>query len=717
MLGLCNRSTLHFELYILPAVKQTLYTLFLLASVGTIVVVATNPKLAQQGAALVGLGQPEATSPRPPDDEEDHLTKFMRQHSDNPYSATSSSSPLPSLGAPHPSFSPPITKRPAPALSAPTDGETTVFGSVSPAPVIGQLVETPRFEPIEPAVSKLEPIPTETTVLAATKDIDFDPHGVGDTVPDLVSPFAPPIDHSLSTVPGTASTAPKFEETNIGMGVARSTQIPSNDYRVAGPIAVLPIPTGSDPWTPPESPPFSEQDLRPPVAEPVSDGIWGHQHPQLSPTPLPEPPLPSPPQPESAFNDDVFPWNVGHPVNSANTGITDPGSLANTGITDPGSLVNTGITDPGFIGPGPVAAHPEPRTESQFQLSPSVMLEEVPVYGTEMVARVGTRVILMCDILTQLRRHANRIVAENIKNIPPEQRAQIPEAEKEEFVRQIITANYPALLQEQIMLMLVYNDFVASRKREDVEMFERKIGEEFDQNDVPKMMKEFGVKNIGELKQYLKTELGSSLEQERRLKVQANIAQQWMFVSVRDAEKECTYDEMMDYYVKHRSDFEKKAKVQWRELVVLFDKPDGEREAWEKLRWMGNQVATGTPFDKIAEEHSDGFTASKGGLWDWTQQDSLTSEEIERAIFTMPPNTLSQIIRGQKGFHIVMVVERIEASITPFIDAQKEIRDKITMQRRQRYHDEYFAELKRRYPTIVLRETIDFNPNHRTASR
>ncbi len=308
------------------------------------------------------------------------------------------------------------------------------------------------------------------------------------------------------------------------------------------------------------------------------------------------------------------------------------------------------------------------------------------------------------------------MIAEQMKNIPPDQLEAIPEDEKEDFARQVITSNYQPLLQEQIMLMLVLNDFLASKKKEEIEFFEKKMGEDFDQNDVPKMMKEFGVKNMGELKQYLKHELGSSLERERMLNVHAKIAQQWMAFSVKEAEGECTYDEMLEYYTKNHAEFEKSAKVRWKELVALFDKHGGEKKAWEKMAWMGNQVAGGASFDQVAKDNSDGFTASKGGLWDWTQAGSLTSEEIEKAIFTLPPNTLSPIIKGPKGFHIVLVVEREEASVIPMLDAQVTIREKIKMQRRQRYQEEFFTDLKRKYPVKILRETIDFKPTRRAAT-
>ena len=60
---------------------------------------------------------------------------------------------------------------------------------------------------------------------------------------------------------------------------------------------------------------------------------------------------------------------------------------------------------------------------------------------------------------------------------------------------------------------------------------------------------------------------------------------------------------------------------------------------------------------------------------------------------------------------MVAMVKREEAETMPFIEAQVTIRERIKMERRQKLQSEYFTELKKRYPTRVLREKIDFNLN------
>jgi parvulin-like peptidyl-prolyl isomerase len=165
--------------------------------------------------------------------------------------------------------------------------------------------------------------------------------------------------------------------------------------------------------------------------------------------------------------------------------------------------------------------------------------------------------------------------------------------------------------------------------------------------------------------------------------------------------------------------FTSTAKARWQEMVVLLSKHNTEQEAFNKISWMGNQVASGAPFEKIAEANSDGFTASKGGVWDWTTREDLASPELVQAIFTQPRGQLSPaIIRSDNGLHIIRVLERQEVKVVPFVEAQGTIRDEIKKQRGQRYQNEYFADLRRRFPTQIIKQRIDFNANNlRTANR
>jgi hypothetical protein len=365
-------------------------------------------------------------------------------------------------------------------------------------------------------------------------------------------------------------------------------------------------------------------------------------------------------------------------------------------------------------------APPQPN-QPPPQISPSgatihtsaTLIEDVPMHGTEIAAKVGREVILMGDILPKLRRTAQQIVADRLEKMPETQRAMATQEEIEKFTNDIAADLYPEVLEEQILFALVYGDYDMSMDRATKNMYNDKMGDEFDRNVIPEMMKEFNVDNLAALKKHLEHQLGSSLEKERRLWIREEIVKQWIGQHIGRATGDSTHDEMMTFYEKNKAGFTTAAKAKWQEMTVLFSRHDTEQDAWKKIVWMGNEVALqGAPFEEIAKAHSDGFTASDGGVREWVTRGSLTSVELEQAIFSQPVGQLSpNIIKSAMGLHLVRVLERHEEKITPFIEAQGTIRELIKRQRGQRYQEEYFTELKRRFPTQVIKDRIDFRVN------
>jgi parvulin-like peptidyl-prolyl isomerase len=97
----------------------------------------------------------------------------------------------------------------------------------------------------------------------------------------------------------------------------------------------------------------------------------------------------------------------------------------------------------------------------------------------------------------------------------------------------------------------------------------------------------------------------------------------------------------------------------------------------------------------VARNESEGPTAHEGGLRDWTTQGSLVSTVVDRALFELPVGALSPILRDEQGFHILRVVERTDAGVTPFSELQASIREKIKEDRAQKQRSDYVDKLKR----------------------
>ncbi|MDR0870784.1 MAG: peptidylprolyl isomerase [Planctomycetaceae bacterium] len=634
--------------------KSFIYLTLLFASIGTVYVAATNPEAVQQGAALLGFSRdPSADSD---ESEADHLAKFLV---DYPYNGKSEESAAGTCPADKNS-----------GLNAVSVPFVESVQPPAPLPVLNPQPVTAKQPPIEPPVPlpALNPVPMQA--LGAN---DVPP--AAEPAEDRISPLEPLVQVSSeniqpivpSPIQQTAALQPvQTPEVNKSAEQIPAADIPPFVPEEAGFAISKKSSEVSTANVPPPVPPLQPMQQIPPTVQPAATAVVDPFLPQNEEIKVanipPQPVVPSPPVASQ--------WN----------GISEPA-------------------------PSPVSHIPNP---AQYKITPSVLAEEVPCHGTELVARVGTQVILMCDILPQLRRIGMKVMQENVEKASEEERKMLTDAEKEKFVNMFIEHQYPAFLQEQITVALIYNDFTANKNKEEREFFGKKFEEEFDQREIPAMMKEFNVQGLADLKTYLKTQLGSSLERERMLWVRSKIAQQWIMYNVQQASGECTHDEMMEFYRSHLDTFTSQARVQWKELFTAFTNHKTEQEAKDKIAWMGNQVAAGYKFEDIARVNSEGFTASKGGVWDWTKHGALSSQELENAVFTMPLNQMSPIIKSDKGFHIVQVIRREEAKTTPFIDAQVKIREQIKMQRRKKYENDYSAELNRRYPTSILRDQIDF---------
>jgi parvulin-like peptidyl-prolyl isomerase len=695
-------------------VKQFLYFTIFFASIGTIVLVVSNPKLVQRGVSYFGVdpaaSQSSTSNSRP---EDDQLAKFLSHYSGKNASSES-----------HPSSpSSPTSTKPETIIIPPPP-----IPPVQVSPVLPQLEPLPKTEPPKTEPPKIEPLKPELSKTEPPQAKPLQPEPLQSELPKIEPPKTEQqkIEPLKSEFPVTESATPSGvgsfpvvktsetpEESNAGFASSRHGAVPAAAIETLEQWSEPPIiPNKNEsplPFvsSPPETiPPFSAGTSSPPIAPETGNDPFLQT---LNPQPVPAMTVPAMTVPDSTIHSLVAQDGTQPTISAPPTRSVYDAQPLSTSLPPPQEQqLQQPIESP------PVLQHtslsiPQQKIGSQFQINPSVMVEEVPCHGTETVARVGTQVILMCDLLPQLRRAGIQVLNENLKRASDEERAQVSEKEKENFINMFAENQYPAFLQEQIIVALVFNDYLLAKSKEEREMFDKKFGEEFDQHEVPALIKEFGVRNNIELKQYLKDKLGSSLDRERMLWIRSKIAQQWIMFNIQEASGECTHDEMIEFYTKHKDQFTSELRVQWQELFVAFSNHPTEEAARNKIVWMGNQVVTGYPFEEIAKVNSEGFTASKGGFWDWTKIGSLTSPELEQTIFSLPVDKMSPVIKGDKGFHIIRVVKREDAETVPFIEAQVTIRERIKMERRQKLQSEYFAELKKRYPTRILREHIDFN--------
>ena len=170
----------------------------------------------------------------------------------------------------------------------------------------------------------------------------------------------------------------------------------------------------------------------------------------------------------------------------------------------------------------------------------------------------------------------------------------------------------------------------------------------------------------------------------------------------KNSNEEVTHEQMHSWYQAHLRDFDRPARARWEELMVSFAKHRSNEEAYGVMAEMGNQVLFGAPLADVARARSDGPSAEQGGLREWTSQGSLVCEDLDRALFDLRPGELSKIIQSKTGYHIVRVIERQPARRIPFLEAQKEIREKIRQERLREQYREYLKKIEKQFPIWTI---------------
>lgn len=346
---------------------------------------------------------------------------------------------------------------------------------------------------------------------------------------------------------------------------------------------------------------------------------------------------------------------------------------------------------------------------------PSPSADAAPCEGAQILARVGTDVVLTSDVIAGIddliSRNKDKIPADQVEN----QRKQVVQ-EVMAGIRELLAhINEPSpgsqvdpqrrailqqLIRQQIETKLIYQDFRRTVPAEGLPNIEQALTKQFEQTEVKKLLKRENTESRQDLEWKLRAR-GSSLDREKRMFMERVVAQQWIQEQIK-LDKEVTHEQMLSWYQGHLVEFEKPARARWEELMAATSKYRSNEEAYAAVAQMGNQVLSGAPLAEVAKAQSHGPTATTGGVREWTTKGALTSEQVDRALFGLPVGQLSPILEGKTGYHIIRVIERQEPTRTPFLEAQKDVGDKIRQERTRKQYGEYVARVRKQFPIWTI---------------
>lgn len=311
-----------------------------------------------------------------------------------------------------------------------------------------------------------------------------------------------------------------------------------------------------------------------------------------------------------------------------------------------------------------------------------------PLEAGEIVARVDGQIVLASDVLWQV----DQLINANRDRIPDEK---LSEARR-------------ALMRQQVMALIdtkmIYANFRRQVPSENIPTIMDNLKTPFEEQEVPRLIKMLKLNNRAELEALLQKS-GSSLNDVRQQFAERIIAGEWLRQML-PKPKEVMHEDMLTYYQEHKQEYEFPAQAKWEEVMVSFNRFDGDRTAaWKAITGIGNEVwryvsskpgLRGPVFTSIAKEQSHGLTANNGGQHDWTTKGALVSKEIDEALFTLKVGQLSNVIESNRGFHIIRVLDRKEAGCKPFTEAQTEIREALAADQRKGLAEAQVAKLRKK---------------------
>ena len=299
----------------------------------------------------------------------------------------------------------------------------------------------------------------------------------------------------------------------------------------------------------------------------------------------------------------------------------------------------------------------------------------LPEDPATVVAVVGQSKILYGDVKAKVDARVRKVLemAKQRNQPVPEESIKFARVNLTKgFLRQVVETK---MMREAFLLAQVGTQS-AEKRQEAAAMMSSKARQMFIDSEVPGLLKRFKVNDMTALDEKLREE-GTSLHERQRDFTDAMLGHMYVRESV-EKDPEVSLAEIKQYYDANQDQFRHKAQARWEQLTVYFENFPSRAAAHAAISEMGREAYFGSPtMQPVAKAKSQEPLAKSGGVHDWTNQGSLASDVLDKQIFSLPLNKMSEIIEDDRGYHIVKVLDRKPAGVKPLSELQDEIREAI----------------------------------------
>ncbi len=160
------------------------------------------------------------------------------------------------------------------------------------------------------------------------------------------------------------------------------------------------------------------------------------------------------------------------------------------------------------------------------------------------------------------------------------------------------------------------------------------------------------------------------------------------FMEKEIGEIDISEQEARQYFEQNRQQFEEQEQVRARHILKEDDAEAGELEAIKEDLEAGEG-----DFARLAEEHSDGPSAERGGDLGFFGRDEMVEPFAEEA-FDMVPGEIRGPVQTQFGHHLIKVEEVQDGEEVGFEDVRIEVEQQLQQQRQQEKAQQTVEELR-----------------------
>ncbi|CAD74910.1 probable peptidyl-prolyl cis-trans isomerase [Rhodopirellula baltica SH 1] len=316
----------------------------------------------------------------------------------------------------------------------------------------------------------------------------------------------------------------------------------------------------------------------------------------------------------------------------------------------------------------------------------------LPTDPATVMAVVGQGRVLLGELKPRVDAQLSRMLAQASGEVPEDELHYV----KLRMTRSLLVQTIQSRMLREAFLLEQVGTAAADKRREAEATMAAKARQMFYETELPGLMKKANVDSKAELDDLLRKE-GSSLAFRQREFMDQMLGSLYIRSKV-NKDPAVSLSEIVRYYQEHQSKYEHKARARWEQLTVMFSNHPTRDAAMKAITEMGREALYGGNMQAVAKAKSEEPFASSGGLHDWTNQGSLVSAILDQQIFSLPTGKMSEIIEDTDAYHIIRVLEREDAGVTPVGELQDDISDILRQQKIRADQEEVMVEVRQRVP-------------------